>query len=167
MTRTMTATTSRRIVLSRLVAAVAMAPVLGVTLTGTVEARKKGKNTIASIKDRVKWQQELCNNDGGTLDARELPSGTTIGYCEGGSTDGTRCKHTEQDTTCTCTHTGKDGWCSSASTEPGQPGVADPPSGGTLEDPTGSQAGGTTGSSGSEADSGRRSARRANRKRRG
>jgi hypothetical protein len=111
---------------SRLLLAVAVALVLGTTLTSSVDATKKGKNTIASVKDRISAQRDYCELlGGGELDVRRGKGATRFTYCEGGQFDGTSCKHTEGASQCKCETTGKKGFCEQAIATPpdaGEPG---------------------------------------------
>ncbi len=122
----MAATASRMVWFSRLLLAVAVALVLGATLAGNVDASKKGKNTIASVKDRISAQRDYCELlGGGDLDVRRGKGATRFTYCEGGQFDGTSCKHTEGASQCKCETTGKKGFCEQAITAPpdaGEPG---------------------------------------------
>jgi len=129
---------SQTVWLSRLLLAVAVALVLGVTLADSVDATKKGNNTIASVKDRIQVQRDHCELlGGGELDVRRGKGGTRFTYCEGGSHGGTSCKHTEEATQCKCETTGKNGFCTQAVTAPPHAGVAVPPPDGVLDNPTG------------------------------
>ncbi len=117
MKQTMTATTSREVWLSRMILAAAAAPVLGEPLRGPVLAAKKGKNTIASVDKRLENAKDTSETIGnGTLDTVPLPSSAKITYREGGTHDGTRCKHTSREPSCRCSHTGQPGDCTQALT---------------------------------------------------
>jgi hypothetical protein len=107
--------------------AVAAAPVLGLTLAESAGASKPGKNTVASNGKRIENAKDMCELvGGGKMDTVTLPSGTKITYCNGGEHGGTRCKHTSQESTCSCSNTGKDGYCQQAVTAPPHSGVAVP-----------------------------------------
>jgi hypothetical protein len=112
MHHTTTRMTSRRAIFSRLMATAIAAPLLSIGLSSTTHAKKKGKNTIATVKDRIASQEYYCTGLGGQLSTTTLPSGTKTTSCQGGSMDGTYCKHTSKETTCRCNNTGQDGWCS-------------------------------------------------------
>jgi len=156
MERATAATASRRVLLARLLSAVAAVSAVGAALAGGAGATKKGRNTISSVvRDRVKYMQGICEDlGGGTLDVRpSYSTGTVFTYCEGGRRDGTNCTHTEQGTSCQCSHTGKDGVCDRAKTAPPQSGVAAPPTGSANENPTnGNEAGGAAAPPGGDAD---------------
>jgi hypothetical protein len=138
MTQAMATTASRMVWYSRLLLTVAVALVLGLTLADSVDATKKGQNTIASVKDRIQVQRDQCELiGGGELDVRRGKGGTRFTYCEGGSHGGTSCKHTEDATQCKCETTGKNGWCTQTVTAPPHSGVAIPPPEGALDDPAG------------------------------
>jgi hypothetical protein len=135
MRRAMVATVSRRDWLSRMLA-VGASLVVGVRLTPEVGASKKGKNTIASVKDRIQGQRDLCalgGGGGGTLEVRRATGGKKwFTYCEGGEHDGTSCSNTATGTSCKCEHTGKKGVCSQAVVAGG--GAEPPPGGNSRTD---------------------------------
>jgi hypothetical protein len=138
MTQAMATTASRMVWYLRLLLTLAVALVLGVTLADSVDATKKGNNTIASVKERIQVQRDQCELlGGGELDVRRGKGGTRFTYCEGGSHGGTSCKHTEEATQCKCETTGKNGWCTQTVTAPPHSGVVVPPPEGALDDPTG------------------------------
>jgi hypothetical protein len=98
------ATTATLGTLARVMVALAVALVLGSMLVPSGEAAKKGKNTIASVKDRVQGQRDLCETlGGGTMTVSTTPFGATITDCEGGTHDGQHCVNTNASTTCTTT----------------------------------------------------------------
>jgi hypothetical protein len=130
MRHAMAATASRRNVLSRFLTALAIAPAMGSAMTGHVDASKKGKNTIASVGDRIKNISEYCSDLGGTPTTTTTPFGYKSTKCNGGDMDGTRCTHTKKKTNCHCSHTGQDGWCSAAVTAPPAGGADGGSSGG-------------------------------------
>lgn len=138
MKHAMTETTSRRTWLSRMLLAAVAAPVLGVTLAESAGASKPGKNTVASIGKRLENAKDTCELiGGGKMDTVSLPSGTKITYCNGGEHGGTRCKHTSQESTCSCPNTGKNGYCQQAVTAPPHSGVAVPTAGSAHAGSTG------------------------------
>jgi hypothetical protein len=77
------ATVSRRVWLSRLLMAAAVAPVNGVTLADSVDASKKGQKKSEGVKKRAKPYIDGCKGDNGTPTVTVRPGGTTIA-CTGG-----------------------------------------------------------------------------------
>jgi hypothetical protein len=67
MKHALTTTVSRRVWLSRLLLAAAMAPVMGATLADGVDAKVNTVKTKLSIKARVKNDRDICEIGGGTL----------------------------------------------------------------------------------------------------
>jgi hypothetical protein len=120
-----TTTAPRLVTLSRLVLALAVAFVFGATLVPSVDAAKKGKNTIASVKDRVRNQRDLCEIIGNGILTSEKVGKATVTQCTGGSSHGKRCVHTKKSTQCHQTRTHP----------PGEPLPGEPLPGATAEDP--------------------------------
>src|SRR3712207_1793890 len=74
---------SRRDLLSRLLLALAVALTLGTAMVPEVDATKKGKNTVESIKSRVKRQQKICESYGGTATVTPSAGKSKTVKCEG------------------------------------------------------------------------------------
>jgi hypothetical protein len=117
MKHSMAATVSRRGLLSRLLLAATVAPVLGTMAVPEVNAKK-----ILPIKKRVQNAREACEIVGGTATVEKRPGGTTV-TCS----DGFVCTISSKKTRCFQTLT-------NSPTKPGGGGAV-PPSGG-AEDPT-------------------------------
>jgi hypothetical protein len=120
-------TVSRRSLLTRLLVAAAVAPVMGTAPAGPVNAGKKKKRP--SISARVQNVREMCELGGGTLAVSEGAGGTTT-ECKGGDDNGQVCFISKTKTRCakTLTH--------SPATNAGG-GGAIPPGDVGNEDPTG------------------------------
>jgi hypothetical protein len=131
MKHAMATTVSRRVWLSQLLMAAAVAPVMGATLAGDVDAKVNTIKTKTSIKYRVKAVREICEIGGGTAAVDKRPGGTTV-TCNGGDSDGYTCTVTKKHNRCFTALTN-----SPASNAGG--GGAVPPGGGN-EDPSDSGA---------------------------
>lgn len=79
--------------------AIALAIMLGLTLTQAVGAQKYAKGTTqASSIQNVK---EMCEVSGGTLDVTNSPfEGVKISKCTGGDMDGLTCGHGQKSLNC-------------------------------------------------------------------
>lgn len=128
-----TMTTTPASTIARLVLSLVVALLLGTLLVPSVDASKKGKNTIASVGSRVQSQRDLCETiGGGTLDVKKTAFGTRT-TCTGGTDDGAKCvihkKYTK---------------CERQRTRPPTSAPAVPPSGG-VEEPGGGGGGSNAG----------------------
>jgi hypothetical protein len=78
MKHAMATTVSRRGLLSRLLMAAAVAPVMGTMVVPAVDAKK-----IQPIKKRVQNAREACEIVGGTATVEKRPGGTTVTCSDG------------------------------------------------------------------------------------
>jgi hypothetical protein len=97
--------TARTGTISRVVLALVVAFVVVATLVPSVDAGKNNKNTIASVKQRIGGQRDICEAGGGTLTTIKRPGGTTA-TCTGGTEDGHVCVHSSKKTRCYQTREG-------------------------------------------------------------
>jgi hypothetical protein len=147
MQHTMAATASRTVWFSRLLLALSMALVLGLLVGPEVDAKKKGKDTIASVSQRVARERKICEGWYGTFTVVSQKPGGTTTKCEGSAID-------SENQTCTFHSKGKR--CHPNPTRTSQPesplgGVVAPPSAGVHEDPTVGGGGGRQPSGGATA----------------
>jgi hypothetical protein len=138
----MATTASRRDVLSRLLLALAVALTLGTTVAPEVDAKKVGKNTIASIKSRVKNEIKNCKDAGGKATVTQNAGKSKTVACTGvperveGAGDYTCVVHSKG-TRCHATRV----------SQPGSPlgDVTAPPAEDANENPTGGGGGNNAG----------------------
>jgi hypothetical protein len=130
---------TRRVWLSRLLLAAAVAPVVGPRVAEPVAAGKK-KPKVASVSKRTEEQRVRCEIvGGGQLAVLDGPDGGNTTECKGGSLDGLTCINTKSKTTCARQLTNP------PSEKPGG-GAAEPPSGGNEQpNDDGTHAGGGAG----------------------
>jgi hypothetical protein len=89
--------------IGRLAATLVVALLLGTMLVEEASAERVTKAKAgASIKERVKTQQEVCEIlDGGTFSSQKTAFGSTITKCTGGDGGDWSCVNTKKSTTCT------------------------------------------------------------------
>lgn len=93
-------TMTRRVWLSRLLMAAAVAPVAGLRLAEPVAADKT--KSSASVADRTASQRQMCEVGGGKLAVMDGPegSGGNTTECKGGANDGWTCINTKTTSDC-------------------------------------------------------------------
>ena len=91
---------SGRVTISRRLLVMAGTLLLGTTLVPSVEATKKGKNTIESVNRRVQSQRDICETIGGGILTQEKVGKDTVTQCTGGRSHGRRCVHSKNKTEC-------------------------------------------------------------------